>query len=164
MKILLPVYSMADAKMIVDFVSNYRWPPTSDFKVMHVIGGMATEEAYLKAEEEAGKLLASVVERLQKALPQAHFESEVLSGDPAYEVVSVAGKWQASMIVMGYRVRTDIQGQLAGSVSKSVTMNAPCSVAIIRPPVEAPTVLSVVKEEEQSQLSAPLGGACFGLH
>jgi len=124
---------MTDADLIVDFVSNYHWPLTSQFKVIHVLGSMATEEAYLQAEEEAGKLLASVVARLATALPQAQLCSEVLSGDATYEVISAATNWHAAMIVMGYRVRSDIQGLLAGSVSRGVAVQAPCSVAIIRP-------------------------------
>lgn len=137
MKILLPIYSMADARLIVDFVVNYRWPAPASFKLIHVLGSMATEEAYEQAEAAAGNLLMEVAARLVESLPQAQVSSEILSGDAAYEVIGEAGRWHAQMIVMGYRTRTDIQGMLAGSVSKAVVMQAPCSVAVLRPVVAA---------------------------
>ena len=36
MKILLPVYANPDAKLILDFVGNFNWPPHACFKVIHV--------------------------------------------------------------------------------------------------------------------------------
>jgi nucleotide-binding universal stress UspA family protein len=133
MKILLPIYSMADAPLIVDFVSKYQWPADSSFKVIHVLGKIDTEAEYLEAEADASNLLNDVIARLKLALPLAEMCAEVISGEPTYEIITTASKWKAAMIVLGYRVRTDIQGVLAGSVSKGVAMQAPCSVAIIRP-------------------------------
>ncbi|MBS2008007.1 MAG: universal stress protein [Cyanobacteria bacterium SZAS TMP-1] len=133
MKILLPVESIADSRLIVEFVLNYHWPEESSFLLLTVLGGMATEEDYLRAEEAASAMLAEVAAALKSQLATNEIECRVTSGDATLEVVSAASRWKADMIVMGYRVRSDISSLLAGSVSRGVALQAPCSVAIIRP-------------------------------
>jgi len=134
MKILLPVCGSEDAKLIVDFVSNYHWPPHASFNVIHVLGKSDTEAQFAEAEKNATILLDNVIERLKAILPAAPACLEVLSGAAIFEIIEAASKWHADMIVMGARTRSDIESFLMGSVSKGVVMQAPCSVVIIRPP------------------------------
>jgi len=135
MKILLPVFGMADSKLIVDFVKNYHWPAQTVFKLVHVLGSSANEAAVLEAQKKAAELLSELSNQLTALVPESEVTSEIISGEPTYEIIELSLKWKADMIVMGYRTRSDIQGFLAGSVSKGVVMQAPCSVAIIRPQV-----------------------------
>jgi len=150
MKILLPVDSSDDHKLISDFVINYKWPDNSSFKFLHVLGAMATEDDYLEAEASSQKMLHRFAARLKRSIPTAHVTCEVSSGDPSLEIISTAGQWMADIIVMGYRVRNDVSGFLAGSVSKCVTNQAPCSVATIRPRQVDPDHVSIYESEEYS--------------
>ena len=150
MRILLPVDSADDNKLITDFVVNYKWPENSAFKYLHVLGSMATEDDYLKAEAASQKMLHRFAAHLKRSMPTAQVTCEVSSGDPALEIISTAGQWMADIIVMGYRVRNDVSGFLAGSVSKSVTNQAPCSVATIRPRQADPDHSSIYESEEYS--------------
>ncbi len=135
MKILLPVFGLGDSKLIVDFVKNYHWPEQTVFKLVHVLGSSANEAAVLEAQKNATELLSQLSHQLTVIVPDSEVTSEIISGEPTYEIIELSLKWKADMIVMGYRTRSDIQGFLAGSVSKGVVMQAPCSVAIIRPQV-----------------------------
>jgi nucleotide-binding universal stress UspA family protein len=148
MKILLPVCGSDDGKLIVDFVSNYHWPPNASFKVIHVLGSSATEEEYAQAEREATVVVGGVTERLNAIVPASAACWEILSGAAVYEIVETASKWHADMIVMGARTRVDIESFLAGSVSKGVVMQAPCSVVVIRPPSKNYHYVAEAQERE----------------
>ncbi len=134
MKILLPIYGTEDANLIVDFVSHYLWPPGAEFKVIHVLGSSATDQAALQAEDTANNLVSQVVQRLE-SLSNAVFTAEICRGGAILEIVTMASKWHADMIVMGYRTIPTMERLISGSVSNGVVMQAPCSVAVIRPPV-----------------------------
>lgn len=56
----------------------------------------------------------------------------VVEGDPAQQIVEIAGKRKADMIVMGSRGLGDLQGLLLGSVSHKVASSAPCSCLVVR--------------------------------
>ncbi|MBU6454591.1 MAG: universal stress protein [Cyanobacteria bacterium REEB67] len=135
MKILLPIYDYDDAKLIIDFVSNFNWPPHACFKLLHVITSQVGEEEEAKAEKLASIRLADIMYRLKSVLPSAVADSELMAGTPVLEIVNFASQWQADMIVMGSRTRVGIDACLTGSVSKGVVMQAPCSVVTIKPPV-----------------------------
>jgi nucleotide-binding universal stress UspA family protein len=135
MKILLPVFGMADSQLIFDFVRNYHWPSQTVFKLLHVLGSSETDTAVLEAQKKATELLSEISHKLTVLVPESEVSWEIISGAPTYEIIELSLKWKADMIVMGYRTRSDIQGFMAGSVSKGVVMQAPCSVAIIRPPL-----------------------------
>lgn len=136
MKILLPVYGKQDGKLIIDFVANYSWPPGIQMKVIHVLGSSPDQEAERTARQTAEELISWFRGRLSSLVTAAELSSEILSGSANYEIVKLAGDWQANMIVMGYRTREDIKTVLAGSVSRGVVIDAPCSVVVLRPPVD----------------------------
>jgi nucleotide-binding universal stress UspA family protein len=133
MKVLMPVYSLDDARMIVDFASNYHWPAGSSFMLLHVLGSASDEAACACAEKEADILLLQVAELVKGVVHEATVFKTVKSGDAVLEIITLASQWTANMIVMGFRVRSDIRSQLAGSVSKGVAMQSPCSLAVIHP-------------------------------
>jgi nucleotide-binding universal stress UspA family protein len=135
MKVLLPVYGVDDAHLIIDFVVNYRWPPATAFKVIHVLGTSDTDATAQIAEDAAKTLILSVLNKLKEHLTKSEFSSELVHGAAILEIVNAAGSWKADMIVMGYRTIPMKERLLSGSVSNGVVMQAPCSVAIIRPPI-----------------------------
>ncbi len=136
MKILLPVYGKQDGKLIIDFVANYSWPPGIQMKAIHVLGSSADEDAESIARQAAEELIAWFGERLGSLVATAELTTDILSGSANYEIIQAASNWQANMIIMGYRTREDVKSVLAGSVSRGVMIEAPCSVVVIRPPVD----------------------------
>ncbi|MDR3615845.1 MAG: universal stress protein [Candidatus Obscuribacterales bacterium] len=134
MKILLPVYSSDDAKLIVDFVCNYRWPPHPSFALIHVVDDTTNDKTAGLTRSSAESLIAVLVKRLTALLPAAEISWKIVSGETVLEIVTMANNWEADMIVMGYRKRNGIHDCAIASVSKAVAMQAPCSVAIISPP------------------------------
>jgi len=137
MKVLVPTAGADDAKLIIDFVANYRWPPKTSFKVVHVVGGCETESKLNEAQSEAEKLVARVAADLEKVAAGSVVSKEVITGSAIYEILEAADKWKTNMIVMGYRTRSLDHIDSIGSVSNGVITRAPCSVAVVRPPVNA---------------------------
>lgn len=57
---------------------------------------------------------------------------EVVSGDPAEEIVRLAHIHHVDLVVMGSRGLTGFDRVLQGSVSSQVVVEAPCSVLVIK--------------------------------
>lgn len=68
----------------------------------------------------------------QKMLP-CQSEIEIVTGDPAEEIVRLAKIHKADLIVIGNRGLTGIQRVLSGSVSSQIVEDAPCSVLVVKP-------------------------------
>jgi nucleotide-binding universal stress UspA family protein len=141
MRILLPVYGRDDAKLIVDFVCNYRWPPHSTFKLIHVLGGSTDDKAAVLSQASAETLIVELQRRVSALLPSVEISWEIVSGEAVLEIINAANEWTADMIVMGYRKRNGMHESAIASVAKAVAMQAPCSVAIITLPKRKPTVV-----------------------
>jgi nucleotide-binding universal stress UspA family protein len=138
---MLPVFGADDAKLILDFVCNYHWPPHAQFKVIHVLGGSDTDTSFAISENDAKELVTRVANRLETFVPDTQVGSEVVYGAAIYEILTAASTWKSDMIVMGYRSRLTVESSMMASVSKAVSVQAPCSVVIIRPP-ELPAAAS----------------------
>jgi nucleotide-binding universal stress UspA family protein len=59
-------------------------------------------------------------------------------GDPADEIVRLAGEVKADLLVMGSHGRTGLRRLLAGSVAEEVMRKAPCPVLTVRLPFPVP--------------------------
>jgi len=60
-------------------------------------------------------------------------ELEIVSGDPAEEIIRLANIYQADLIVIGCRGFTGVKRIIQGSVSSQVVEDAPCSVLVVKP-------------------------------
>jgi nucleotide-binding universal stress UspA family protein len=85
-------------------------------------------------ETSLRKALAAVV----PTDPAVEHEHRLLYGDPASEIVRLAGEEQVDLIVMGTHGRTGLMRLLMGSVAEAVVRRAPCPVLTIREPHEVP--------------------------
>jgi nucleotide-binding universal stress UspA family protein len=75
--------------------------------------------------------------------PGVSVEYRLCEGDPATEVVRLAGETHSDLIVMATHGRTGISRLLLGSVTEMVLRRAPCPVLTIRIPFpEAVPVVS----------------------
>lgn len=72
------------------------------------------------------------LEAYQEGLP-CQSELEIVTGDPAEEIIRLAHIHHAALIIMGSRGLTGVKRILERSVSSQVVVDAPCSVLVIKP-------------------------------
>jgi nucleotide-binding universal stress UspA family protein len=75
--------------------------------------------------------LEKQLQSYQSALP-CPSEIEIVSGDPAEEIVRLAKIHQADLIMIGSRGLTGLNRIISGSVSSQVIESAPCSVWVVK--------------------------------
>jgi len=85
-------------------------------------------EQILSAETAA--LLESIREELEKKALKV--KTLVRRGNPADEIIKVAGREDADVVVVGSHGRHGAKKFLLGSVSSRVSTHAPCSVFIVK--------------------------------
>jgi nucleotide-binding universal stress UspA family protein len=73
------------------------------------------------------KLLQSYQEKLP-----CQSDLEIVSGEPAEEILRLANIYKADLIAIGCRGLTGLKRILEGSVSAEVVAEAPCSVLVVR--------------------------------
>jgi nucleotide-binding universal stress UspA family protein len=85
------------------------------------------------AEGELGHA-ASALEEARTRLAQRGLEAELVEGlgDPGHEIVEVAKRVGADLVVVGTRSRDLLERLLLGSVSTDVVHHAPCDVLVVR--------------------------------
>jgi len=74
------------------------------------------------------KLLQSYQEKLS-----IESELELVTGDPADEIIRLANIYQADLLIIGSRGLTGMKRILQGSVSSQVVEEANCSVLVVKP-------------------------------
>ncbi|NET31113.1 MAG: universal stress protein [Cyanothece sp. SIO1E1] len=79
--------------------------------------------------------LEKQLQAYQDKLP-CQSQLELVSGDPAEEIIRLANIYQADLIVIGNRGLTGLNRILQGSVSSQVVSDAPCSVLVVKPKAE----------------------------
>ncbi|BAZ53304.1 UspA domain-containing protein [Nostoc sp. NIES-4103] len=73
------------------------------------------------------KLLQSYQEELS-----VNSEIELVTGDPAQEIIRLANIYKADLILIGSRGLTGMKRIVQGSVSSQVVEEAPCSVLVVK--------------------------------
>lgn len=100
-------------------------PPVSDLEVVADRPHTQSEEVpYLHIEKQIGYYQAN--------LP-GESKLEIVTGDPAEEIIRLANIYHADLIVIGSRGLTGFKRIVQGSVSSQVVEDAPCSVLVVKP-------------------------------
>ena len=68
---------------------------------------------------------------IRAGVPRERAASEVLSGDPATEIVALAHRTEGALIVMGRRGAGSVRRAVLGSVTEAVLDRAPCPVLVV---------------------------------
>ena len=92
-----------------------------------------------RMEEEAEKAAKTNLEKQAQKIRQVGIEVAGIHtrvGFPAAEIVGLAGRLGAGLIVMGSRGLGPLRRALMGSVSDSVVRHAHCPVLVVRPEKE----------------------------
>jgi nucleotide-binding universal stress UspA family protein len=69
---------------------------------------------------------------IRRAHPELTIRPEVVEGQPAAEIIDLAQRLPADIVVIGTHGRTGIGHLLLGSVAERVLRRAPCPVLVVR--------------------------------
>ena len=92
----------------------------------------AADRPHTNSEELPYRQIEKQLQLYQANLP-CESELEIVTGDPAEEIIRLANIYQADLIVIGNRGLTGMKRILQGSVSSQVVAEAPCSVLVVKP-------------------------------
>nr|WP_275974333.1 universal stress protein [Argonema galeatum] len=106
-------------------LSHVMPPPEADTE-------WAADRPHGNSEELPYRYIEKQLQSYQANLP-CQSELEIVTGDPAEEIIRLANIYQADLIVIGSRGLTGLKRILQGSVSSQVVAEAPCSVLVVKP-------------------------------
>jgi nucleotide-binding universal stress UspA family protein len=89
-------------------------------------------ELYYGLPEPNSERILKMLDDVTPADPKLPFAHRLSMGDPAGEIVRLAGEEGAEMIVLGTHGRTGMTRLLMGSVAEAIVRRAPCPVLVYR--------------------------------
>ena len=93
-------------------------------------------ELYYGLPEPSSERILKMLEDVRPKDPAVPFTHRLTMGDPAGEIVRIAGDEGAEMIVLGTHGRTGMTRLLMGSVAEAIVRRAPCPVLVYREAAE----------------------------
>lgn len=134
--ILLALDSSDLSQRVIQSLDELQIQPATKIILSHVIPSPEPDvETVVDRPHTSEELLYRHIEKqlqsYQADLP-CESELEIVTGDPAVEIVRLAHIHQANLIVIGNRGLTGVQRILEGSVSSQVVADAPCSVLVVK--------------------------------
>ena len=135
--ILLAIDSSEQTLRVIQFLKELQIQPATKIILAHVIPSPEPDmDIAVDRPHTSDELLYRQVEKqLQSYQADLPGEStlEIVTGDPAAEIIRLAHIHKADLIVIGSRGLTGLQRILEGSVSSQVVAEAPCSVLVVKP-------------------------------
>ena len=89
-------------------------------------------ELYYGLPEPNSERILKMLEGVRPADQTVAFTHRLAMGDPAGEIVRIAGEEGAEMIVLGTHGRTGVTRLLMGSVAEAIVRRSPCPVLVYR--------------------------------
>jgi nucleotide-binding universal stress UspA family protein len=146
MKILLPVDDSDSSRHALRALTAHIRAEGAEVRVLNVVEQISgyisadliphrvsyVAEIERERRQQAERTVNLTVETLRKAGFRA--TGDVVEGDPKSEILDVAAKWGADLIVIGSHGWKGLNRFLLGSVSEAVARHAECSVEIVRSP------------------------------
>jgi nucleotide-binding universal stress UspA family protein len=93
-------------------------------------------ELYYGLPEPNSERILKMLEDVRPADPTVAFTHRLTMGDPAAEIVRIAGEEGVEMIVLGTHGRSGMTRMLMGSVAETVVRRASCPVLVYRAAAE----------------------------
>ncbi|GAA0795816.1 universal stress protein [Marinobacterium sediminicola] len=139
-KILLPVdlQDKQTAQKALIEASHYLAGDEGELHVMAVLPGlnMPMVAAYFPddaVEKALHGMKAELHELVKRTVPEVkHCKEHIGEGSPAREIIKVAEKIKADLIIMPSHNYTRVENILIGSVTSKVVERAHCSVMVLR--------------------------------
>jgi nucleotide-binding universal stress UspA family protein len=134
--ILIALDSSDLATQVIEALNAFRVEPQTKIILSHVLSSPGTEsELDVDRPHQSQESLYQQIEKQLQAY-QLQFpgsELEIVSGDPAEELIRLANIYQADLIIIGTRGLKGVKRVIQGSVSSQVVADAPCSVFVVKP-------------------------------
>ena len=140
MKILLATdgskNSEAAAKHVVALAKGLASPPTLllvnvDMPLLQAAAAKMGAKAVARYHAENGEYATAGASRILNRA-KLDFETQLLVGDAAGQIVAAAARQRADLIVMGSRGLTALKGLLLGSVASKVLAGSTLPVTLVR--------------------------------
>jgi nucleotide-binding universal stress UspA family protein len=135
--VLVAIDNSEFAAQVLQAVGQFRLEPTAKVVLVHVVtSGMSDFDAVVDRPHAQGNEIAyreveKLLQSYQEMLP-CESELEIVSGEPAQEILRLANIYKVDLIAIGCRGLTGLKRILEGSVSAEVVAEAPCSVLVVR--------------------------------
>lgn len=137
-KILLATDGSENAKRAANEAAGLARELSSHVILVYIINNPPSQSRMVKAnfdvhsllEEDAKSEIKHTINIFEK--DGLAYTLKVAIGDPAAEIIEIAEKERADLIVIGSRGLGAIKGVFLGSVSQKVTHHAKCPVMIVK--------------------------------
>lgn len=135
--ILVALDASEQAEQVIETLNELQLQTTTKIILSHVIpppesdAEWATDRPHNASEEIPYVQIEKQLQSYQANLPGTS-QLEIVTGDPAEEIIRLANIHHADLIVIGSRGLTGLNRILQGSVSSQVVENAPCSVLVVK--------------------------------
>lgn len=126
------------SERVIQTLQELQLQPATKIILSHVISPpqatleIVADRPHVDSEEFPHRHIEKQLQSYQAHLP-GESELEIVTGDPAEEIIRIANIYQADLIVIGSRGLTGVKRILKGSVSSQVVEDAPCSVLVVKP-------------------------------
>jgi nucleotide-binding universal stress UspA family protein len=135
--ILVALDASEQAEQVIETLNELQLQTTTKIILSHVIpppesdAEWAADRPHNASEEIPYVQIEKQLQSYQANLPGTS-QLEIVTGDPAEEIIRLANIHHADLIVIGSRGLTGLKRILQGSVSSQVVENAPCSVLVVK--------------------------------
>lgn len=142
MRVVLAVDSVKTLEILVDEMKSRLWPSATEVRVISIVEdndvpfetwrdeGYGVSAIRREMQRRGEQITALAIESLREIGVQA--EVTIMRGNPEFLISFAARSWPADLIMIRAHNRKDFRNRLLGSVAKSVTESAPCSVEVVR--------------------------------
>jgi nucleotide-binding universal stress UspA family protein len=141
-KILFPIDLTENASKLLPYVFSLSEKYNSGIYLLHVVQDLnkwgklyvphpSMDNFQIEAIEAAKKSLQALCEEQLQHCP--NFQTIVVSGDAAQEILKVIVSEEIDLVVMGTHGRKGLEHVIFGSVAENVVKNAPVPVLSINP-------------------------------
>ncbi|MCU0565128.1 MAG: universal stress protein [Oculatellaceae cyanobacterium Prado106] len=136
-KILVALDHSDLSDQVVETLLQFQLEGVAEVVLAHVVANADSDPdvAVDRPQADTETIPQQSLEKLQTYQAQIPCKSalEIVTGDPAEEIVRLANIHQAELIVIGSRGLTGMSRILQGSVSGQVVEEAHCSVLVVKP-------------------------------
>lgn len=136
MKILLAIDGSECSKEVLNLASEMDCTDGTELLVLSAVDFLeplpSMEGVKRKEIDATKKLVHDSVQQLRFAHPIATVSGAVADGYACEEILNMSKEWNPDLVMLGSHGRSGINYLLFGSVSRTVFLEAPCAVRIVR--------------------------------
>ncbi len=160
MKVVIAIDDSPYSDEMLKAITSREWGCDTEFRILNVLDSQDNLLEYLgdcggefedQRKKEATKLCKKYKETLAREVPTSIVHYEIRTGSPKSEIIDAAVEWSADKILIGSHGHRSCPHNLLGSVSRAITLHAPCSVEVIKQKAKRSKSLSGVNARAGSK-------------